>query len=263
MPREAYAFSLVEALEVVEVRIELTGEDVLYRLSESKKDLLIALGEGMLPLSCFCFGSLSSTFVAPVGSAGRGDLGGGCGGPQSRLPLVRSYMGRRRAEGGGLLSNQEVFSMSPTKGDGSGRSGDTARAVGIGGLEPLSNQFVGAFQEPALLLLESVARGGVEYGSNGASLFFFSSANPGVGGKGFGVARGSGGTVLINDQNDLAGRSIPSSDEDDLLVQKNGDDRKWLRASVPLFIVPCAIRNSSRAAAMWTKRAKHPVGAIL
>ena len=106
-------------------------------------------------------------------------------------------------------------------GDGSGRSGDTVRIIGIDGAETLSYQLVVALEGPSpaipfekLLFVFSVSLDN-------------SSGGSGVGGKGFPPNFGCGGTFLINDLNDLTGLSIPSSDDELLFDCRNGDDRKW------------------------------------
>jgi hypothetical protein len=119
--------------------------------------------------------------------------------------------------------------MSPTNGDGSGRSGATVRIVGTDGAEKRLDQSIGASHSSALLFLSSVVGNRFGLGSDGISFVSSlddSNSGDGVAGRGFCVACGCRGTVLINDLNDLTGLSIPSSDGDDLLDCKSGDERK-------------------------------------
>jgi hypothetical protein len=126
------------------------------------------------------------------------------------------------------MSNQDVFSVSAVNGEGSGRSGDKVRFTGSGGVPTPSYQSVGAFQDAVLALLAGEVGRTVDIGGDGVDFFFNSdkatgNLGEGVGGKGFCVACGCGGTVLMKDLNDLTGRSMPSSDEDDLLACEKGD----------------------------------------
>jgi hypothetical protein len=205
---------------------------------------LIDLGEGV-PLSRFIDCIISPSF----GVAGRGDAGGERGGSESRFPFNLSSMGSRRTGDREGLSSQEVCSTSDTAGEGSGSSGERFRNKGVGETGTLSsNQLIGALQEAPLRLRSGagggefgVAAGGFGDGGNDVSIFLsakYSEVGDGLSGKGD-VLCGSGGAVLIKLLNDLTGLSIPSSDEVDLFMCRNGDGRKWPPVSWLRIITTC------------------------
>jgi hypothetical protein len=115
--------------------------------------------------------------------------------------------------------------MLNTSGEGSGIKGEYARFVATDGAPAWSYQSVGAYQEPKLELLTGEVGDGVEPGWDRV-VVEIDGLDTGVGGRGFCADCGSGGTVLMNDLKDRTGRSIPSSDEVDMLSCWNGD-RIW------------------------------------
>jgi hypothetical protein len=112
-----------------------------------------------------------------------------------------------------------------------------------------SNQLIGALQEAPLRLRSGagggefgVAAGGFGDGGNDVSIFLsakYLEVGDGLSGKGFDVLCGSGGAVLIKLLNDLTDLSIPSSDEVDLFMCRNGDGRKWPPVSWLRIITTC------------------------